>query len=45
MDTENFGDLFFIFFGLVSTIGVNFLYSQRLDPTLFLPAIAIGLLN
>jgi 1,4-dihydroxy-2-naphthoate octaprenyltransferase len=43
---RGFGDLFvFIFFGLVSTIGVNFLYSQELDPTLFLPAIAIGLLS
>ena len=35
----------FIFFGLVSTLGVNFLYSKQLDFDLFLPAIAIGLLS
>lgn len=43
---RGFGDLFvFIFFGLVSTIGVNFLYSKQLDWLLFLPATAIGLLS
>jgi 1,4-dihydroxy-2-naphthoate octaprenyltransferase len=43
---RGFGDLFvFIFFGLVSTLGVNFLYSQELDLALFLPATAIGLLS
>jgi 1,4-dihydroxy-2-naphthoate octaprenyltransferase len=43
---KGFGDLFvFVFFGLVSTLGVNFLYSQQLDLELFLPAIAIGLLS
>jgi len=43
---KGFGDLFvFIFFGLVSTLGVNFLYSKQLDAILFLPAIAIGLLS
>jgi 1,4-dihydroxy-2-naphthoate octaprenyltransferase len=43
---RGFGDLFvFIFFGLVSTIGVNFLYSKELDYRLFLPAIAIGFLS
>jgi len=43
---KGFGDLFvFIFFGLVSTLGVNFLYSKQLDALLFLPAIAIGLLS
>ncbi|SHG40303.1 1,4-dihydroxy-2-naphthoate prenyltransferase [Flavobacterium segetis] len=43
---RGFGDLFvFIFFGLVSTLGVNFLYSKQLDAILFLPAIAIGLLS
>lgn len=40
------GDVFvFIFFGLVSTLGVNFLYSKQIDFILFLPAIAIGLLS
>lgn len=43
---RGFGDVFvFIFFGLVSTLGVNFLYSKELDFDLFLPAIAIGLLS
>lgn len=43
---RGFGDLFvFIFFGLVSTLGVNFLYSKQIDALLLLPAIAIGLLS
>lgn len=43
---KGFGDLFvFVFFGLVSTLGVNFLYSKEIDPLLILPAIAIGLLS
>ena len=43
---RGYGDLFvFIFFGLVSTLGVNFLYSKQLDLDLFLPATAIGLLS
>ncbi|MBG6111583.1 1,4-dihydroxy-2-naphthoate octaprenyltransferase [Flavobacterium sp. CG_9.10] len=43
---RGFGDLFvFVFFGLVSTLGVNFLYSKQLDFVLFLPASAIGLLS
>lgn len=43
---RGFGDLFvFVFFGLVSTLGVNFLYSKQIDAILFLPAIAIGLLS
>ena len=43
---RGYGDLFvFVFFGLVSTLGVNFLYSKQLDFVLFLPAIAIGLLS
>jgi 1,4-dihydroxy-2-naphthoate octaprenyltransferase len=43
---RGYGDLFvFVFFGLVSTLGVNFLYSQQLNFDLFLPAIAIGLLS
>ncbi|OCB76062.1 1,4-dihydroxy-2-naphthoate octaprenyltransferase [Flavobacterium crassostreae] len=43
---KGFGDLFvFVFFGLVSTLGVHFLYAQQLDPALFMPATAIGLLS
>jgi 1,4-dihydroxy-2-naphthoate octaprenyltransferase len=43
---RGFGDLFvFIFFGLVSTLGVNFLYAKEVDPLLILPAVAIGLLS
>jgi 1,4-dihydroxy-2-naphthoate octaprenyltransferase len=43
---RGYGDLFvFVFFGLVSTLGVNFLYSKELDAFLFLPAMAIGLLS
>ena len=43
---RGYGDLFvFVFFGLVSTLGVNFLYSKQLDFILFLPASAIGLLS
>jgi 1,4-dihydroxy-2-naphthoate polyprenyltransferase len=43
---KGFGDVFvFVFFGLVSTLGVNFLYSKQLDLQLILPASAIGLLS
>lgn len=43
---RGYGDVFvFVFFGLVSTLGVNFLYSKQLDFDLFLPAIGIGLLS
>lgn len=43
---KGFGDVFvFVFFGLVSTLGVNFLYSKQFDWQLFLPAAAIGLLS
>ncbi|MDI5897562.1 1,4-dihydroxy-2-naphthoate octaprenyltransferase [Flavobacterium yafengii] len=43
---RGFGDVFvFVFFGLVSTLGVNFLYSKQLDLLLVLPAMAIGLLS
>jgi 1,4-dihydroxy-2-naphthoate octaprenyltransferase len=43
---RGFGDVFvFVFFGLVSTLGVNFLYSKEVDPLLILPAISIGLLS
>lgn len=43
---RGFGDVFvFVFFGLVSTLGVNFLYSKQLDAVLILPATAIGFLS
>jgi 1,4-dihydroxy-2-naphthoate polyprenyltransferase len=43
---KGFGDVFvFIFFGLVSTLGVNFLHSKQTDLQLYFPAIAIGLLS
>jgi 1,4-dihydroxy-2-naphthoate polyprenyltransferase len=43
---RGYGDVFvFVFFGLVSTLGVNFLYSKQLDFDLFLPATGIGLLS
>ncbi len=43
---RGFGDLFvFLFFGLVSTLGVNFLYSKQINSDLFLPATAIGFLS
>jgi 1,4-dihydroxy-2-naphthoate polyprenyltransferase len=43
---KGLGDVFvFVFFGLVSTLGVNFLYSKQIDIQLFLPATAIGLLS
>ncbi len=42
---SGFGDIFvFIFFGLVSTLGVYFLYAKQFDNLLILPAIAVGLL-
>lgn len=43
---RGYGDAFvFVFFGLVSTLGINFLYSKQLDFNLLLPATAIGLLS
>ncbi|MFN3908078.1 MAG: 1,4-dihydroxy-2-naphthoate polyprenyltransferase [Flavobacterium sp.] len=43
---RGFGDVFvFIFFGLVSTYGVYFLYTKTWDWILLLPSIAIGLLS
>ncbi|MDD3003529.1 1,4-dihydroxy-2-naphthoate octaprenyltransferase [Flavobacterium sp.] len=43
---SGYGDVFvFVFFGLVSTLGVNFLYSKQLDWILVLPAVAIGFLS
>jgi 1,4-dihydroxy-2-naphthoate octaprenyltransferase len=43
---SGFGDLFvFVFFGWVSVIGSNFLFTHFLDWKLFLPASSIGLLS
>jgi 1,4-dihydroxy-2-naphthoate octaprenyltransferase len=43
---SGFGDVFvFLFFGLVSTNGVNFLYAKQIHFDLFLPSIAIGFLS
>jgi 1,4-dihydroxy-2-naphthoate polyprenyltransferase len=40
------GDLFvFIFFGLVSVIGCYFLFAQKIDKLVILPAISVGLLS
>ena len=40
------GDVFvFVFFGLVSVVGSQFLYTQQIDKAVWLPAIAIGLLS
>ncbi|AWI26545.1 1,4-dihydroxy-2-naphthoate octaprenyltransferase [Flavobacterium pallidum] len=43
---RGYGDVFvFIFFGLVSTIGVSFMVLKTIDPLLILPAMAIGFLS
>ncbi len=43
---RGYGDVFvFIFFGLVSTFGVYFMFSKEVDWLLFLPATAIGFLS
>ena len=43
---RGYGDLFvFLFFGLVSTVGVYFLFAKKIDWQLVLPAIAIGFLS
>lgn len=43
---SGFGDVFvFIFFGLVSVLGSNFLFTKQFDAFLILPAVAIGLLS
>lgn len=43
---RGFGDFFvFLFFGLVSTIGVYFLFSKQLDWIIIFPAIMIGCLS
>ena len=43
---SGFGDVFvFVFFGLVSVVGSNFLFTHFIDWKLFLPATSIGLLS
>ncbi|KIX22596.1 1,4-dihydroxy-2-naphthoate prenyltransferase [Flavobacterium sp. 316] len=43
---SGFGDVFvFVFFGLVSVLGSNFLFTKIFDWYLILPAISIGLLS
>ena len=43
---RGFGDLFvFIFFGMVSTFGVYFMFSKSIDWLLLLPSTAIGFLS
>jgi 1,4-dihydroxy-2-naphthoate octaprenyltransferase len=43
---SGFGDLFvFIFFGLVSTLGIYFMFAKEMDWLLILPATAIGFLS
>jgi 1,4-dihydroxy-2-naphthoate octaprenyltransferase len=43
---RGFGDLFvFIFFGLVSTLGIYFMFAKEMDWLLLFPATSIGLLS
>ena len=43
---SGFGDLFvFLFFGLLGVVGCEFLYTQEVSTTSFLPAITIGLFS
>lgn len=43
---RGYGDIFvFIFFGLVSTFGIYFMFSKQIDLLLLLPATAIGFLS
>lgn len=43
---KGLGDIFvFLFFGIISVLGSNFLMTKQLDVWLFLPAISIGLLS
>lgn len=43
---SGFGDVFvFLFFGLLSVCGTYFLYTHKLDYTIFFPAFSIGLLS
>jgi len=43
---KGYGDIFvFIFFGLVSTLGISFMFLKKIDPIILLPATAIGLFS
>ena len=43
---RGFGDLFvFIFFGLVSTLGIYFMFAKEMDWVLILPATSVGFLS
>ncbi|MEY3498975.1 MAG: hypothetical protein RL308_644 [Bacteroidota bacterium] len=43
---RGYGDIFvFVFFGLVSTLGIYFMFAKEMDWLLILPATAIGLLS
>ena len=43
---RGYGDIFvFVFFGLVSTMGIYFMFAKEVDMILLLPAIAIGFLS
>jgi len=43
---SGYGDVFvFLFFGLLSVVGSYFLYAKQVNFTIFLPAIAVGLLS
>lgn len=43
---RGYGDIFvFVFFGLVSTLGIYFMFAKEMDWNLLLPATAIGLLS
>ena len=43
---RGYGDIFvFVFFGLISTIGIYFMFAKRIDWLLFFPATAIGFLS
>ena len=43
---RGYGDIFvFVFFGLVSTLGIYFMFSKEMDYTLLLAASAIGMLS
>lgn len=43
---RGYGDVFvFVFFGLVSTLGVSFMILKEVDPLLILPAVGIGFLS
>lgn len=43
---RGYGDVFvFVFFGLVSTLGIYFMFAKEMDWLLLLPAVAIGFLS